>query len=198
MERGLSIFVRLLAVRRRTMFAVALIVSVAPSLAAQSHDSMSLDVTLGPSTGSGGSRYYYDSADIAGEITLAVRPHPDRSSTWIAALAVGRRTPAEFGDRCALDPGGGSGCAPAFPSFSHFGLLGGREWRRSHAEVRALAGPAYYWGGGSSGLGAQLHIDAATGFKHLQFVAAARGTWVDRFTGETLRAHSLEFGLRVE
>lgn len=197
MERRLSTLVRLIGVRCRIVFAVGLVVSVAPSLAAQSHDSLSLDVTLGPSTGSGGRRYYYDSADIAGEITLALRPHPDRASAWIAAVSVGRRTPAEFGDRCAINPGGAPGCAPAFPSFSHLGLLGGREWRRSQTEVRAFAGPAYYFGG-ASGLGGQLHVDAAAGFTHLQFVAAARGTWVDRFTGETLRAHSLEFGLRVQ
>jgi len=63
--------------------------------------------------------------------------------------------------------------------------------------VGAFAGPAYYFGG-ASGLGGQLHVDAAAGFTHLQFVAAARGSWVDRFTGETLRAHSLELGLRVQ
>ena len=87
MERRLSTLVRLIGVRRRIVFAVGLVVSVAPSLAAQSHDSLSLDVTLGPSTGSGGRRYYYDSADIAGEITLALRPHPDRASAWIAAVS---------------------------------------------------------------------------------------------------------------
>lgn len=198
MKRGLSTFVRLFTVRRRIGLAVALVVSVAPSLAAQSRDPLSLDVTLGPSTGSGGRRHYYDSADVGVEITLAVRPHPDRPSAWLGGVTVGRRTPAEIGDRCFVDPGSGPGCAPAFYSFSHFGLLGGREWRRSHGAVRAFAGPAYYWGGGASGLGGQLHVDAAAGFKHLQFVVAARGTWVDRVTGETLRAHSLEFGLRVQ
>jgi hypothetical protein len=198
MERALSTLVSLIAAHCRIVFAVGLVASVAPSLAAQSRDSLSLDVTLGPSSGSGGRRYYYDSADIAGEITLALRPHPDRASAWIAAVSVGRRTPAEFGDRCALNPGGAPGCAPAFPSFSHLGLLGGREWRTSHAGVRAFAGPAYYFGGGASGLGGQLHADAAAGFTHLQFVAAVRGMWVDRFSGETLRAHSLEFGLRFQ
>ena len=198
MKHERSTFVSPFAVCCRIVFVVAVAASVAPPLAAQSRDRLSLDVTLGPSTGSGGRRYYYDSADMGAEITLALRPHPESLSGWIAAVAVGRHTPVEFGDPCALDPGGGSGCAPAFPSFSHLGLLGGREWRRSHGAVRALVGPAFYCGGGASGLGGQLHVDAAAGFRHLQFVAAARGTWVDRFTGETLRAHSLEFGLRMQ
>ena len=197
MKRWRSTLVWLIRVRCRIAFGIGLIVGIAPSLAAQSHRAFALDVTLGPSTGSGGRRYYYSSDDIAAEITLAVRPHSERASAWVAAITLGRRTPVEFGDPCAIDPSGSPGCAPAFPSFSHLGLLGGREWRTSHAEVRAVAGPAYYFGG-ASGLGGQLHLDAAAGFTHLQFVAAARGSWVDRFTGEALRAHSLEFGLRVQ
>jgi len=197
MERRLSKLRGLTRVRCRIAFAVTLLASIAPSLAAQSYDALALDVTLGPSTGAGGRRYYYKSDGVAAEITFAVRPHSERASAWVAAVTLGRRTPAEFGDLCAIDPSGSPGCAPAFPSFSHLGLLGGREWRASHAEVRAFAGPAYYFGG-ASGLGGQLHLDAAAGFTHLQFVAAVRGTWVDRFTGETLRAHSLEFGLRVQ
>lgn len=184
--------------RRWIVLRVILAMTLASPLSAQSHDSVSLDVTLGASTGYGGRRPYYASDDVAGEITLAVRPHPDRSSAWIAAVTVGRRTPLEFGDPCVIQPGAGSGCAPAFPSFSHLGLLGGREWRRSHVELRALAGPAFYGGSGASGLGGQMHLDGAAGFRHLAFVAAVRGSWVARVDGETLRCRSLEFGLRVQ
>jgi len=180
--------------------AFALGLRLAPALMAQSQDSLSLDVTLGRSTGSGGRRPYLSSGDIAAEITLGFRPHPDRGSAWMAAFTLGRRSgPLAFGDeRCIVQPGPDSGCEPAFPTFSHIGLLGGREWRASHADLRALAGPAWYGGGGASGLGAQLHVDAAVGFRHLAFVVAARGSWVGRVTGETLRCRSLEFGLRIQ
>jgi hypothetical protein len=67
-----------------------------------------------------------------------------------------------------------------------------------NVDVRALAGPASYGGGGPSGVGAQLHVDGASGFKHLALVGAVRGSWVVRVTGEMLFSRSLEFGLRVE
>jgi len=184
--------------RRWIVFATVLAVTLASPLSAQSHDSLSLDATFGPSTGYGGRRHYYASDDIAGEITLAVRPHPDRSSAWIAGVSVGRRSPVEFGDRCRIEIGGPPGCAPAFPTFSHLGFLGGREWRASHAELRTFVGPAFYWGGGASGLGGQLHVDAAAGFRHLAFVVATRGSWLTRVDGETLRFRSIEVGLRVQ
>ena len=183
---------------RSIVFVIALAMTIAPPLVAQSHPALSLDVTLGGSSGSGGRQDYYDSVDISAEVTLGLRQHPERALSWLSAVTVGRRSPLEFGDKCVVRLGGGSGCAPAFPTFSHLGLLGGGEWRRAATAVRVLAGPAFYAGGGASGLGAQLHLDGAVGFRHLAFVAAARGSWIARVSGEALRCHSLEFGLRVQ
>jgi hypothetical protein len=183
---------------RPFVFNVALAIVLAGSLQAQSRDSLSLDATIGPSVGSGGRRPYYSSNDIAGELTLTFRPHPDRASAWVAALSVGGRTSLEFGDRCVLDVAAGSVCAPAFPAFSHVALLVGIEKQWGIAAVRAFAGPGFYGGGGPSGLGAQVHLDGAVGFTHLALVGVIRGSFVSRFSGETIRAHSLEFGLRLQ
>jgi hypothetical protein len=183
---------------RSIVFVVVLAMRLAPPLVAQSHPALSLDVTLGGSSGSGGRQDYYDSDDISGEITLGMRQHPEPGLSWLSALTVGRRSPLEFGDKCVVRLGGSSGCAPAFPTFSHVGLLGGGEWRGPATALRVLAGPAFYAGGGPSGVGAQLGLDGAVGFRHLAFVAAARGSWIARVSGETLRCHSLEFGLRMQ
>lgn len=177
---------------------IALATVLVGSLQGQSRDSLSLDATLGPSVGSGGRGPYYSSDDVAGELTLTIRPHPDRDRSQIAALSVGGRTSLDFGDRCVVDVAAGSGCIPAFPTFSHVALLIGIEQQWGIAAVRALAGPAFYEGGGSPGMGAQLHLDGAVGFSHLAFVGAIRGSFVSRFDGESLRARSVEFGIRIQ
>jgi hypothetical protein len=178
--------------------AIAVAVGFAPSLVAQSRGARSIDVTLGPSSGSGGKRPYFSSDDVAAEITFGLRPPVSRGTTWAAALTIGRRSgPLDFGDLCRLQPTGEPGCEPRFPTFSHIGLLGGAAWQASRLEVRGLVGPAWYVGGGPSGVGAQAHLDAALGFRHVAFVVATRGSWVARAGGESLRCRSLEFGLRV-
>src|SRR5512146_1736884 len=174
---------------------IALAIVLVGPLQAQSRDSLSLDATLGPSIGSGGRGPYYSSDDVAGELTLTFRPHPDRDRSQIFALSLGRRTSMDFGDRCVLDVAAGAGCIPAFPAFSHVALLVGIEQQWGIAAVRALTGPGFYGGGGSSGMGAQLHLDGAVGFTHVAFVGAIRGSFVSRFNGETLRARSVEFGI---
>jgi hypothetical protein len=179
------------------VFSIALTFMIASPLSAQARDSLSLDATVGSSVGSGGRHHHNDDGGIGGELTLTVRPHPDRETAVIAALTVGGRRSVDFGDKCAVEPGAGSGCLPAFPAFSHVGILGGIERRASALAVRALAGPAFYGGGGVSGVGGQFQLDGAAGSTHLALVVAARGSVIASFTGETLLARSLEFGLRV-
>lgn len=172
---------------------------IACHLPAQSRDPVSIDATIGLSTGSGGRLPYYSSDGIAGEITLTFRPHPERETAGVVAATVGGQSHFDgYGDKCVVNPEYGSGCLPAFPSFSHVGVLGGVEGQWPGFAMRALAGPAFYGGGGASGIGGQLHLDGAIGFTHLAFVVAIRGCLVARVTGETLRSHSLEFGLRVQ
>jgi hypothetical protein len=168
--------------------------------AQQPRDVLSLDLTIGRGTGSGGNQRYVSSDGIAAEMTLAFRPHPDHALGWMAAVALGRRSgPLDLGDlQCIVRIDANTGCLPGFPTFSHVGLIGGGEWRVSHLAVRALVGPAWYAGGGPSGVGAQAHGDVAIGFRHVALVAAARRSWVERVSHETLRCRSLEFGLRVQ
>jgi hypothetical protein len=178
--------------------AIAITFGFAPSLTAQSRDARSFDVTLGRSFGAGGKRPYFSSDDVAAEITLGLRPRVSGRATWATALTIGRRSgPLEFGDRCRVQPTGDPGCETRFPTFSHIGLLGGAAWQASRLELRGLVGPAWFTGGGPSGVGAQAHLDAALGFRHVAFIVATRGSWVARVGGESLRCRSLEFGLRV-
>jgi len=185
---------------RWTVVVVALAFPVAGPAAAQTRDTLSLDATFGPSDGSGGRRPYYRSADIAGEVTLGLRFHPERTVAAVSALSVGGRSHFGFGDTCRLlnGPNGPPGCAPYFPALAHVGVLGGIERREGAGSLRALAGPAFYGGDGPSGVGAQTQLDGAAGFSHLLLVAAVRGSWIVRVTGETFFFRSLEFGLRVQ
>ena len=74
----------------------------------------------------------------------------------------------------------------------HLGVMGGA----SYGPVRALAGPAVYFGSGRPGVGGQLHVDMAGGFTHVAGVVAARGGLILR-RGEALSTGSLEFGVRL-
>jgi hypothetical protein len=80
---------------------------------------------------------------------------------------------------------------------SHIGILGGWERDLDIIGVRALLGPAFYGGNGASGLGGEAEVDATAGFSHLAFVAVVRGSGIVRFTGESFRVASLQFGLRL-
>jgi hypothetical protein len=176
--------------------------SVAQPVAAQTRDAFTLDLTVGHSVVSGGRRQYYSPNDVSGEVTLGYRLHPDHSVAPIAALTVGRRSPAELGHgdgRCIvfLDQPG-PGCAPHFPAFGHVGLLGGLELRASNMALRALAGPAIYGAGAESGFGGQFHIDGAIGFTHLAIVVAVRQSVFKSDDDGTIRSRSWELGFRIQ
>jgi len=179
---------------------LALAVVVARPIAAQARDTLSLDLTVGPSVGSDDRKHYGNADGVAGEVTLAFRPHPDRVVAPLAAIAIGRQSPVEGnGDaKCVVFPGDGSGCAPSFPAFGHAGLLGGIELRATHLAIRMLTGPALYGAGGVSGWGGQLHVDGSIGFTHLAIVSAGRRSWIASSTGGWLRCRSWEVGLRVQ
>ena len=85
-------------------FLFALALGVAPPLIGQARDSLSLDVTVGPNSGAGGRRPYYNSGGISGEVTLAFRAHPARTLAHVEAISLGRRTAMEFGDPCRIVP----------------------------------------------------------------------------------------------
>jgi hypothetical protein len=178
---------------------IALGVILARPLVAQARDRLSFDATVGPSLGSGGKQHYLQAGDVAGELTLAFRSHPDGIVTPLTAISAGRRSPAELGGdaKCVVAPGD-TACSPSFPAFGHVGLLGGIELRDYALTLRALAGPARYGAGGVSGWGGQFHVDGAIGFTHIELVAAARESLVSSSVAGTLHVRSLEFGLRVQ
>jgi len=182
---------------RSILFGVVAIAS-ATRLTAQATDRLSLDVTIGPSWGSGRRQQYDNTSGSAGEVVLALRLHPDRAVAPIAALSVGGQGSFTPDAVCAVLPPPSTGCEPEFPSFGHLGIVGGIELRRAAVDLRALTGPAFYEGGGKTGLGAQINLDGAVGFAHLAFVAAVRGSLVDRFNGDRLWCRSLELGLRIQ
>src|SRR5215831_1453793 len=186
-------------ITRWTVVSVALTLSFARPTAAQTRESLSLDATIGASAGSG-RRQYYGSGDFAGEVTLGLRFHPERTVAAIGALSVGGRSHVGADDAICRLVDGSSGtsprCAQHFPGLAHVGVLGGVE-RRGVVSLRALAGPAFYAGEGAPGFGAQAQFDGAIGFSHLALVGAVRGSWIARVTGETFLFRSLEFGFRV-
>ena len=176
-----------LSLSPRLAFGMALASILAEPLAAQSRGAVSTDVTVGPSTGWGGPRNLDDRNGYAGELTIGRRTRPDDETTRMVALTIGSHLSLQ--NKC--------GC-PSFPSINHLGLLGGLERRGRLGAVRAMAGPAFYAGDGASGMGGQLHLDAAAGVSHLELVLAARGSVVVRFTGEVLGLSSLQFGVRLQ
>ena len=160
-------------------------------LTAQSARSPSLDVTVGLSAGAGG--HYFDRNGLASELTLV----PQHEHGRLVAVTAGVRGSLASSDICALEAGPGSRCLPRLPTIAHLGLLGGWEYRHAGPALRAAAGPALFGGSGTSGLGAQLSVDAAVGVTHIALIAAARGGFVAPFAGEPLRLGSLELGLRL-
>lgn len=128
------------------------------------------------------------------EITLGVRPD---GGARIVALTGGVPLPAGNELLCAaVQPGSGK-CRPDFPAVAHVGLIGGVEKTSSIGAMRIAVGPAFFGGGGPSGLGGHVQLDVAGGSSHLAFVLAASGSVVSRFNGDILRLASLGFGLRV-
>jgi hypothetical protein len=168
---------------------------------AQSRDSLSFDATIGVTAASSG-KLYNGSGGISGEVTLGLRLHPERPLTVLGAIGVGRVGLFDVGGDALCVPrpptaGTTSECAPPFPNLTHVAVLGGVEEHAGTLTLRALAGPAVYAGDGPW-FGAQTQLDGAIGFSHLALVAAVRGTWIERETGERFLLRSLEFGLRVQ
>lgn len=175
---------------RRHFIWIPLALLASHALTAQTARSPSVDVTFGVSSVAGG--HYFDRNGFAGEITLV----PEHQHARLVAVTTGFRGSPASSDICALDAGPGSRCLPRVPTIVHLGVLGGWEYRRAGAAVRAAAGPAVFGGSGTSGLGAQLSVDAAVGVTHVALVVAGRGEFVAPFASEPLRLGSLELGLR--
>ncbi len=169
----------------------------ATSAAAQSRDSVTVDFTLGSSSGTGGRRLYADRDGIGATLVVGIRNSPRTPLAPVYAAALDGLGTIDFGDSCLIDPTATHGCAPPYPSFVSAGLLGGVELGDSRAALRALVGPAYVAASGRDGLGAQLHLDASAGTKHVALVGALRRDFIRRFDGEPLHVSTVELGLRI-
>jgi len=179
----------------RLLVAGALAIGLAQPGRAQLGGTPALDMNGGAGTSWGGNRRYSERGAVAAEVTLAWRGRTEHARVY--ALSIGGQASPASGDNCLIPPGS-TGCAPQFPGVSHIALLTGVEQGASHDAVRLLVGPAFFGGTGSSGAGGQAQIDAAAGFRHLQLVAALRGSLLRRFSGETFRLGSFGFGLRIQ
>ncbi len=171
---------------------------------AQRGTMMTVEALVGLGGGMGPSSEFLDhDVDLYGEATLAFRTPSNSPTARMWALSLAGQSPfirADYVDAttpmtCGVAPGT-SWCRQEFPSFVHLGVLAGVE-RHEAGTFRALVGPAYYWiSGGRPGLGAQLQLDAAAGFSHVQMMVAARGSQVFRFDGRRFGLFAFGLGLR--
>ena len=176
----------------RLLVATGALILLATSFSyAQTTRSLSVDLSVGLSTGSGGR--YADRSGIAGEITLV----PEHATIGFVALTVGGAGSIGSGDVCALEAGPGTRCLPQFPATAHLGVLGGLEGRVSGVTLRMLGGPAFFGGAGASGMGSQIQLDASAGGAHIAVLIATRGSLIRRFSGETQWLSSVAVGLRI-
>ena len=180
----------------RLIFGLILLGCLAKSASAQRPDSISLDLSVGPSTGSSSKSDYFQRGTAAAEFTLAIGP--THSSGRIFALTVGGNASYQSAEVCAIDEAHPGQCRDFFPSTVHIGLLGGFHFGRTRAALRAMGGPVAFSGGGVSGAGLQAQIDGTAGLEHVALLAALRGQVLRRGTGETLYIRSLGIGLRLQ
>lgn len=177
----------------------ALILGLATPLAAQKREGASLDLNAGLRYGSGGPRAYHDVYGVAVEATFAERGSAPLPGLTIGAVTIGASATPASGDVCIIDPVL-NGCKPRFPQFVHIGLMGGTERFSAFGTLRLLAGPALYArSSGAGGVGALLHLDAATpSWSNVSLVLSARGAMLTRLGNETFWLRSVGVGFRLE
>lgn len=181
---------------RRLILGFVLAVGLASPLSAQTPDSISIDLSVGPAYGSSSKEKYYQPGTAAGEFTVAMGP--THTTGRIYGLTVGGNASYSAADVCAIDESRPSRCLAFFPSTVHVGILGGFHVGGSRAALRAMVGPVAFSGGGVSGGGGHLQTDAAAGFDHVVFLAGFRGEVLRRGNGETLYIRSIALGLRLQ
>ena len=95
-------------------------------------------------------------------------------------------------------PGMPGACLGRFPSTYHLGVLYGASYRVGIARVRALVGPALFFGDGSPGIGTQAHVDLAAGAEHVELVLGYRASVVRRATPEMQVLGAAMLGVRLQ
>lgn len=180
----------------RLVFGLALALGLALPLSAQTPDSVSLDISAGPSYGSSSREKYYQPGSAAAEFMIATGP--THTTGRVYGLTVGGTASYSSTDVCAIDETRPGQCRAFFPSTLHIGVLGGFHLGGSRAALRAMVGPVAFSGGGVSGGGGLLQVDGAAGFSHVAFLIGLRGQLLRRGNGENLYIRSLGLGLRLQ
>lgn len=181
---------------RLIITAFALFLGVAKSASAQRPDSVSLDMSVGPLSGSSSIEDYYQPGSAAAEFTIAFGP--THSTGRIFGLNVGGNASYSSTDVCAIDEERPGQCRRFFPSTIHVGIIGGFHVGAPRAAFRATGGPLLFSGGGVSGGGLQAQLDGSAGLEHVALLVAVRGQVLRRGNGETLYLRSLGLGLRLQ
>jgi hypothetical protein len=168
----------------------------ANTLHAQAAPPLSLDLTIGRGSSSGGT--YRNRGGLFGDALVGYRLGDRTSGGWIAGASIAAQGSGGGTDICILLPSGG--CVPDFPSFySVGGLLGWATGTGRGTTMRLLAGPAYLWASEGDGAGIQGRLDVSTASAwHLALVAAARGMLLPNFDGSTLSLWSFGVGISVQ
>ena len=175
---------------------VVLLAGSADLLSAQVRPARTFDITAGPGV-TFSDQYNSQDAAAAGELTFARRIHPASPVTSVLAVSVGGQVQLSGVDACLVHPGGDC-TARDVPSLFHVGLLGGSEFL-TWLPVRVLAGPAFYFGEGTKGAGAQVQLDVATpALGRVALLLSGRGSYVARFDGQRLQLGTVGLGLRVQ
>jgi hypothetical protein len=160
---------------------------------------VSVDITLGPSVVRGGLNPFVnrDGAELA---ILVGLNRPPREGP-MHAVSLGRRSNPLYELGCFADGvfGRRTGpCAPVAPVIFHLGFLSGFEVRRSSASVRAMLGPAIYYGEKRPGIGGRFHISAGVGLPLAALTVGVSGNSIMLLNGTPYRYYSAAFGVRAQ
>jgi len=166
----------------------------APTARAQGSRDVGLDLVLGGGNATGGT--YADRSAVSIDVLLSDRLRQLGHGGLVGAVSGDAQGALGHGDVCLLLPGGG--CAPEFPAMGSVTALGGWESRSAgEASARVLAGPGFYWGGGSRTVGLQTRLDLVTpSLGPVALVASGRTALLPRFHGDGIRVWAIGFGLR--
>jgi hypothetical protein len=180
----------------RLIFGIATVVGFAEPAAAQFQDSLSLDVSAGP-TGGWSSRDIYTRVGGMGmEFTLAYGP--GHSSGRFNALTVGGNLSFSETNVCEAGEDNFADCKVFFPSTVHIGGLTGYSIGRPNVALRAMIGPVAFAGEGPSGAGALVQVSGTAGVSHIAALLAFNGQLLRRTNGETLFIPVLGLGVRIQ
>lgn len=162
---------------------------------AQQRSALTLDASIGWSSGRTNGEYRDDRRGPAADVLLALRFRPVAAGALVAGVSASAQGVGATDDLCV--PASTGGCIPTFPGFEMIGALVG--WQNAGATVRVMGGPAYVqadWRGWA--VGWQGRLDGALPVaRHVAVVGSARGTVVPSYRGDAFRLIAFGVGLRI-